>query len=73
MKSLISRNPQIQFGAYCIRGTRIPVKAIRGMYKAGDSSEYIRKSYNLSQEQMEAALHFREHLNCEEYIAIRKE
>jgi len=59
-KSLISRNPQIQFGAYCIRGTRIPVTTIKGMLKCGDSIDYIMRSYRITREQALAAQNFRQ-------------
>lgn len=56
---LISRNKNIQFGDYCIRGTRIPITSIRAAIKGGDSIEFVMKSYNLTREQVEAALNFR--------------
>jgi len=57
--SLISRNKKIQFGDYCIRGTRIPITSIRAMVKGGDSIECLVESYNITREQVEAALNFR--------------
>lgn len=60
MKSLISRNKKIQFGSYCLRGTRIPVTTIKGMVRGGDSIELVMRSYYITREQVEAALKFRE-------------
>jgi len=57
--SLISRNKKIQFGDYCIRGTRIPITSVRQYVQAGDSIEYLVESYNITREQVEAALNFR--------------
>jgi len=56
---LISRNKNIQFGSYCIKGTRIPITTIRGMVKAGDSIHTLMRAYGLTREQIEAALNFR--------------
>ena len=58
-KSLISRNPHIQFGDYCVRGTRITVSAIKAYHKGGDSIGSIAKDYNITEEQVVAALEFR--------------
>lgn len=59
-RPLISRDPGIQLGAYCIRGTRIPVDTIKTYYKAGDSVEILMNLFSLTREQVEAALDFRE-------------
>ena len=56
---LISRNKNIQFGSYCIKGTRIPITTIRGMVNAGDSIHTLMRAYGLTREQVEAALNFR--------------
>lgn len=37
--------PQVQFGAPCIKGTRIPTRSVAGMVEAGDSVEYVARSY----------------------------
>ena len=56
--SLISRNPKIQFGSYCIRGTRIPVTTIKSMVAGGDRIEYLARSFGITEEQVKAALNF---------------
>ena len=43
----IMLHPLIQFGAPCIKGTRIPTRALWGMAKAGDAIEYVALSYHL--------------------------
>ena len=47
--------PQVQFGAPCIKGTRIPTRAISGMIEAGDSEEWVQEAYNISKDEVRAA------------------
>ena len=47
--------PQIQFGAPCIKGTRIPTRTISGMVEAGDSAEWVASAFGLSLEEVQAA------------------
>ncbi len=42
-------HPLIQFGAPCIKGTRIPTRSIWGMVKAGDTIELVTRSYGLEE------------------------
>ena len=49
-------HPQIQFGSPCIAGTRIPTSAIVGAIEGGDSPDFVREAYDLTKEQLEAAL-----------------
>ncbi|MSQ15073.1 MAG: DUF433 domain-containing protein [Dehalococcoidia bacterium] len=49
-------DPEIQFGAPCIKGTRIPAKTIRGMIQAGDPRERVKASFGLSDQEMDAAI-----------------
>jgi uncharacterized protein (DUF433 family) len=49
-------DPLIQFGAPCVRGTRIPTRAIWGTVRAGDSVELVRGSYRISEEELQAAV-----------------
>ena len=37
--------PAVQFGAPCIKGTRIPTRSVAGMVEAGDSIDYVARSY----------------------------
>ena len=48
--------PNIQFGAPCIPGTRIPTVAISSMVRGGDPKPFVAKSYDISMELVEAAL-----------------
>jgi uncharacterized protein (DUF433 family) len=49
-------DPLIQFGAPCIKGTRIPTRSLWGMVTAGDTIEYIAESYHLSTKQVQDAI-----------------
>ena len=48
--------PDIQFGAPCIKGTRIPTRTIVGMVEAGDSPLWIAQAYGISSKEVQAAL-----------------
>ena len=48
--------PNIQFGAPCIPGRRIPTSAIYDMVHGGDSPQFVAKGYDISIESLEAAL-----------------
>ena len=47
--------PEIQFGAPCIKGTRIPTRTIVGMIEAGDSPHWVAQAYGISPEEVQAA------------------
>ena len=47
--------PLIQFGSPCVKGTRIPARTVAGMIEAGDSLEFVARSYGLSDEEVKAA------------------
>ena len=47
--------PQIQFGAPCVKYTRIPTRSIFGMIEAGDSIEFVARAYGISQEEAQGA------------------
>jgi uncharacterized protein (DUF433 family) len=55
-KTGIELDRRVQFGRPCIEGTRIPASDIVGMYKAGDSVEFLAESYGLSEEQIDNAI-----------------
>ena len=48
-------DPLVQFGAPCIKATRIPTGAISGMIEAGDSAEWAARAYQISLEEVQAA------------------
>ena len=48
-------SPLVQFGAPCIKGTRIPTRSIFGMVEAGDSPKWVADAYDISMCEVEAA------------------
>ncbi len=48
-------DPEIQFGAPCVKGTRIPTKTIVGMIEAGDSPDWVAQAYGIFPEEVQAA------------------
>lgn len=49
-------DPEIQFGAPCVEGTRTETEALWSFHQAGDSAQSLARMYGLSLEQVEAAL-----------------
>ena len=47
--------PQVQFGAPCIKGTRIPTRSIHGMIAAGDAPKWVAEAYEISIAEVRAA------------------
>ena len=59
--TLISSNPEIMGGAWCISGTRIPAKAIWSFRDQGYDCDRIREEYpGLCNDQIYAAIEFKE-------------
>lgn len=56
--------PQVQFGAPCIKGTRIPTRSIHGMIAAGDAPEWVAEAYEISIQDVEAAYGWESQLNA---------
>ena len=57
--------PDIQFGAPCIKGTRIPTRTIVGMVEAGDSPLWVAQAYGISSEEVQAALDWESRLRSD--------
>lgn len=57
----ISMDPGIRFGKPCLTGTRIDVTTIIGALDAGESFEAVEEAYQLTREQILAALRYAEH------------
>jgi uncharacterized protein (DUF433 family) len=55
-------DPAIQFGAPCIRGTRIPTRTLWGMRQGGDSLGFIAEVYGLEPERVEEAIQWEKQL-----------
>ena len=47
--------PQVQFGAPCLKGTRVPTRTVSGMIEAGDSTEWVANAFGLSPEEVQVA------------------
>ena len=54
--------PNVQFGAPCIRGTRIPTRTLWGMYEGGDSVDFIASVYGLEPGQVREAIQWENRL-----------
>lgn len=59
-QELVTLDPDIQFGAPCIKGTRIPTRSVWGMVAAGDPPKLVTSAYNISEEELAAALAWEE-------------
>ncbi|MFC1946576.1 DUF433 domain-containing protein [Chloroflexota bacterium] len=53
-------NPEIQYGAPCISGTRVPTETIWSFYDAGDTVETISFAYGLQHGQINNAIDWEE-------------
>lgn len=53
----VSMDPGVRFGKPCLTGTRIDVATVVGALAAGESFEAIEQDYDLTHEQVLAALH----------------
>ena len=58
----ISIDPGIRFGKPCLMGTRIDVATVLGGLASGSSVEQLESEYELSREQILAALRYAAHV-----------
>jgi uncharacterized protein (DUF433 family)/DNA-binding transcriptional MerR regulator len=56
-------NPRIQFGEPCIRGTRIRTRIIRQLLEGGDTTSYLMRAFELSDQQINHALEWENRLH----------
>jgi uncharacterized protein (DUF433 family) len=68
----ISMDPDVRFGKPCIAGTRIDVATIIGALAAGETIDTIRDEYQLSLDQVRAALAYAAHLAAHLAPAVRR-
>lgn len=54
----VTADPQVAFGKPVIAGTRTPVATILGELAAGVSEQQLRAEYDLSEQQIRAALRY---------------
>lgn len=62
-KEAILLDPLVQFGAPCIKGTRIPTRTLWGMIVGGDTMEYVARSYRIAAELVQNAVDWENSLN----------
>jgi uncharacterized protein (DUF433 family) len=58
----ITMDPAVRFGKPCITGTRIDVATVLGRLAAGDRIEQIQEDYQLTRDQVMAALAYATHV-----------
>jgi uncharacterized protein (DUF433 family) len=68
----ISMDPGIRFGKPCLAGTRIDVATIVGALAAGESYEEVEKAYDITREQILAALRYAAHIASHLPPAVEK-
>ena len=68
----ISMNPDVRFGKPCIVGTRIDVATVVGLIAAGETVETVAADYQLSIEQVRAALAYAAHVAAHLPPAVRQ-
>jgi uncharacterized protein (DUF433 family) len=70
-KERIITNPEIQHGKPVIRGTRVPIARVIGSLAGGMTQEEIRREYDITEEDIAAALAFAADLiESEEYYPL---
>lgn len=68
----ISVDPDIRFGKPCIAGTRVDVATVLGSVAAGESVDMVAEEYELSVDQVRAALRYAAHLAGHVPPAVRE-
>ena len=66
----ITVNPKVRFGKPVIIGTRVPVDLVVGKIAAGLAVREVTKEYDLTREQVLAALRYAADLVSQEEIAL---
>ena len=68
----ITMNPDVRFGKPCLSGTRIDVATIVGLIAAGETIETAAEQYQLSIDQVRAALAYAAHVAAHLPPAVRQ-
>ena len=68
----ITMNPDVRFGKPCVSGTRIDVATIIGLIAAGETVETVSDQYQLSIDQVRAALGYAAHVAAHLPPAVRQ-
>lgn len=67
----ITADPSVAFGKPVIEGTRLPVAVVVGQLASGMSVEEICAEYDLTKEQVQAALRYASWLASQEAVRVR--
>ena len=67
----ITMDPAVRFGKPCIKGTRIDVATVLGRFAAGEKIEDIEDDYQLSRDQIMAALAYATHVTEHLPLAVK--
>lgn len=67
----ISVDPGIRFGKPCLAGTRIDVATIIDALGAGESYESVERDYEVTREQILAALRYAAHVAAHQPPAVK--
>lgn len=67
----ITVNAKVRFGKPVIEGTRVPVDLVVGKIAGGMSVEAVRREYDLSKDQVLAALRYAADLVSQEEVALQ--
>lgn len=68
----ISMEPGIRFGKPCLTGTRIDIATVVGALAAGESFESVQEAYQITREQILAALRYAAHVAAHLPPAVEK-
>ena len=68
----ITMNPDVRFGKPCIMGTRIDVATVVGLIASGETVETVATDYQLSIDQVRAALGYAAHVAAHLPAAVRQ-
>ena len=69
-KDRISVDPNICHGKPCITGTRVMVSVVLDNLAAGESHEQIMRGYQVTEEDIQAALHYAADLARDRVLAL---
>ncbi len=58
----ITMDPGVRFGKPCVAGTRVDVATVVGAIGAGDTIEAVQEAYDLSRDQVLAAVRYAAHV-----------
>ena len=62
--------PDVRFGKPIIAGTRVPVDLVVGKIAGGMTTDAVMREYDLTREQVQAALKYAAYLVAEEELAF---